>query len=614
MCGIAGYYNPKKNYSDNPKSNFKILGNMINSMKMRGPDEQGFSIIGSCCLAHTRLSIIDLDTGRQPIKVINNEMPYHIIYNGEIYNHRDIKNELLGLGYTFDTKSDTEVLCKAFIHWGADFVTHLNGIFSIAIYDEIRNTLYLFRDHFGIKPLYYTEIESTIVFASRIDTLFEYPRVRPRLSINGFNEIFTIGPAKTYGCGVFSGIKEVLPGEYVVCSQSGITKRLYYRIRSVPHTDSYEETIEKTRWLVTDSVHRQMISDVPICTFLSGGIDSSIVTSICCKYMNKGEQLDTYSFDYEDNNVHFKANSFQPSQDRPYVDIMKDYLNTNHTYLTCRYDMLADLLYDSVDSRCLPTMADVDSSLLYFCGEVAKKHKVALTGECADEIFGGYPWFHKEEMLKAGTFPWMRDISFRKSILNPEFAAALHMEQYIANAYDRSISEIDILPEENELEISRRRVSYLNIRWFMQTLLDRMDRTSMHHGLEARVPFADYRIVDYVFNVPWEMKCVNNIPKSLLRNACKDLLPDSILNRPKNPYPKTYHPKYEEILVKRLKEVLSDTASPLRSYLNIPLVEQFLDKPKEYGKPWYGQLMAGPQMVAYLLQIDYWMRKYSLSI
>ena len=278
MCGIAGYYNPKKNYSDNPKSNFKILGNMINSMKMRGPDEQGFSIIGSCCLAHTRLSIIDLDTGRQPIKVINNEMPYHIIYNGEIYNHRDIKNELLGLGYTFDTKSDTEVLCKAFIHWGADFVTHLNGIFSIAIYDEMRNTLYLFRDHFGIKPLYYTEIESTIVFASRIDTLFEYPRVRPRLSINGFNEIFTIGPAKTYGCGVFSGIKEVLPGEYVVCSQSGITKRLYYRIRSVPHTDSYEETIEKTRWLVTDSVHRQMISDVPICTFLSGGIDYSIVT------------------------------------------------------------------------------------------------------------------------------------------------------------------------------------------------------------------------------------------------------------------------------------------------------------------------------------------------
>lgn len=614
MCGIAGYYNPKLQYSDNPKSNFKILGNMIRTMKMRGPDDQGYSIIGSCCLAHTRLSIIDLDTGRQPMKITYQGNHYHIVFNGEIYNHREIRTELTGLGFSFSTKSDTEVIANAFIHWGPDFVTHMNGIFAIAIYDEKRNTLYLFRDHFGIKPLYYTEVEKTIVFASRIDTLFEYPRVRPRLDINGFNEIFTIGPAKTYGSGVFSGIREVLPGEYIVCAPERVTRRLYYRIKSYPHTDSYEETIEKTRSLLMDSVRMQMISDVPICTFLSGGIDSSLVTAICCKYMPDNTALDTYSFDYEDNAVHFQANSFQPSQDRPYVDIMKDYLHTNHTYLTCRYDMLADLLDDSVDSRCLPTMADVDSSLLYFCSEVAKNHKVALTGECADEIFGGYPWFHKKEMIHAGTFPWMRDISFRKSILNPEFAAALHMEQYIANAYENSVAEVDILPEENELETSRRRISYLNIRWFMQTLLDRMDRTSMHSGLEARVPFADYRIVDYVFNVPWEMKSVDNVPKSLLRSAAKGLLPDSILNRPKNPYPKTYHPKYEEILVNRLREVLSDSASPLRSYLNLPLVEQFLSQPKEYGKPWYGQLMAGPQMIAYLLQIDYWMRKYSLSI
>lgn len=614
MCGIAGYFNPKKNYSDNPKSNFKILGNMLKSMKMRGPDDDGVSIIGSCCLAHARLSIIDPEKGHQPFKIIHNEQSYHAVYNGEIYNHRELRNELKNVGFSFDTDSDTEVILKAFIYWGPDFVTRLNGIFAIAIYDNKRNSLYLFRDRFGIKPLFYTAPDDTLVFASRIDTLFEYPRVKPRLSIDGFNEIFTIGPAKTYGSGVFSGISELLPGEYLVYTGSCMLKRLYYRIRSIPHTDTYDETLEKTRWLIEDSVHRQMISDVPICTFLSGGIDSSIVSSICCKYSSKDERLSTYSFDYEDNDRHFISNSFQPSQDRPYVDIMKDYLNTDHTYLVCRYEKLADLLTESVDSRCLPTMADVDSSLLYFCGEVSAHHKVALTGECADEIFGGYPWFHKEELLMSGTFPWMRDISFRKSILNPEFAAALHMEQYIKNAYERSISEVDILPHENETEINRRRISYLNIRWFMQTLLDRMDRTSMQNGLEARVPFADHRIVDYVYNVPWEMKCVNGVPKSLLRSACRDLLPESILNRPKNPYPKTYHPKYEEILVTRLREVINDTASPIRCYLNLPIVEQFLSQPKEYGKPWYGQLMAGPQMVAYLLQIDYWMRKYNLSI
>lgn len=614
MCGIAGFFNPKQDFSDNPKTNIKILTNMIKTMKMRGPDDDGYSIIKHCCFAHTRLSIIDLTDGHQPMKVVNQGLNYHIVFNGEIYNHPEIKDELISYGYVFNTNSDTEIIANAFIHWGAGFVEKLNGIFAIAIYDEQRNTMYLFRDHFGIKPLFYTRIGDTTVFSSRIDTLFEYPRIRPALDISGFNEIFTIGPAKTYGHGVFTNIKEVLPGEYIVITPDTFSRKMYYKIKSHPHTDSYEKTIEKTAYLVEDSIRRQMISDVPICTFLSGGIDSSLVTSVCAKYLDKNEVLTTYSFDFEDNDIHFKSNSFQPTQDRPYVDIMKDYLHTNHIYLSCKYETLADLLEPSVDSRCLPTMADVDSSLLYFCGEVAKNHKVTLTGECADEIFGGYPWFHKEEMIKANTFPWMRDISFRKSLLNPEFAAVLHMEQYIANAYEKSISEIDIIPSENEIETSRRRISYLNIRWFMQTLLDRMDRTSMHSGLEARVPFADHRIVDYVFNIPWEMKAKDGVPKNLLRQASKGLLPDEVLNRPKNPYPKTYHPKYEEILVERLKDVINDTASPLRSYLNLPVVNKFLDSPKEYGKPWYGQLMAGPQMVAYLLQIDYWMRKYSLSL
>lgn len=614
MCGIAGFYNPKDNYSENPKKNFTILEEMINTMKMRGPDDQGCSIINSCCLAHTRLSIIDPDMGRQPFKVSYGENNYHIVYNGEIYNHPTIKKELISYGYTFETKSDTEVIGYAFIHWGADFVTHLNGIFAIGIYDEQCNSLYLFRDHFGIKPLFYKQQDNTLIFASRIDTLFEYPGLKPEITLNSLNEIFTIGPAKTYGEGVFSGISEVLPGEYIVFSPLYTHHEKYYTIKSVPHTDSYEETIEKTAWLVEDSIRMQMISHVPICTFLSGGIDSSLVSSVCAKYLGKDTPLSTYSFDYEENDIHFKSNSFQPTQDRPYVDIMKEYLNSSHIYLSCKYETLADLLEKSVDSRCLPTMADVDSSLLYFCSQVAKNHKVALTGECADEIFGGYPWFHREDMLCAGTFPWMRDITFRKSMLNPEFAASLQMEKYVAHAYNKTISEINIIPEESKLETNRRRVSYLNIRWFMQTLLDRMDRTSMHSGLEARVPFADYRIVDYVFNIPWHIKSENGIPKSLLRKASKGFLPSEILNRPKNPYPKTYHPKYEEILVNRLRDVISDSSSPIRSYLNLGAVKSFLDKPKEYGKPWYGQLMAGPQMAAYLLQVNYWLKKYSLSV
>ena len=606
MCGIAGYFNPDQNYAENPKQNFHTLSRMINTMNHRGPDTYGHTIINSCCLAHTRLSIIDLENGRQPMSYTKGGNTYYIVYNGEIYNYKEVKKTLLRKNYTFETNS--EVIIAAFCHYGPGFVKELNGIFAIAIYDSMRNTLYLYRDRFGVKPLYYTKTGDTLVFASRIDTLFEYPRVRPCIDMNSFNEIFSLGPAKTYGKGVFSGIKEIKPGEYLTYSPQYMTSRLYYRIESHPHTDSYEETVEKTSYLLEDSIRMQMVSDVPISTLLSGGVDSSYVSAVCSHFLPEDTPLTTYSFDYTDNAVYFQANSFQPSEDRPYVDIMKDYLHSDHIYLTCSYTQLADLLEASVDSRCLPTMADVDSSLLYFCGEVAKHHKVTLTGECADEIFGGYPWFHRDAMLQSTTFPWTMDISFRKSLLHPEFAASMQMEKYIARAYRTTLSEVDILPEESPLDTKKRQIAYLNIRWFMQTLLDRMDRTSMQHGLEARVPFADYRVIDYVFNVPWSIKAKDGVPKSLLRACAAKYLPDTIMNRPKS----HYHPEYERVLANRLREVVTDTASPLRSYLNIPAVLKFLDEPKEYGKPWFGQLMAGPQMIAYLLQVDYWMRKYML--
>ena len=570
MCGIAGYFNPDQNYAENPKQNFHTLSRMINTMNHRGPDTYGHTIINSCCLAHTRLSIIDLENGRQPMSYTKDGNTYYIVYNGEIYNYKEVKKTLLRKNYTFETNSDTEVIIAAFCHYGPGFVKELNGIFAIAIYDSMRNTLYLYRDRFGVKPLYYTKTGDTLVFASRIDTLFEYPRVRPCIDMNSFNEIFSLGPAKTYGKGVFSGIKEIKPGEYLTYSPQYMTSRLYYRIESHPHTDSYEETVEKTSYLLEDSIRMQMVSDVPISTLLSGGVDSSYVSAVCSHFLPEDTPLTTYSFDYTDNAVYFQANSFQPSEDRPYVDIMKDYLHSDHIYLTCSYTQLADLLEASVDSRCLPTMADVDSSLLYFCGEVAKHHKVTLTGECADEIFGGYPWFHRDAMLQSTTFPWTMDISFRKSLLHPEFAASMQMEKYIARAYRTTLSEVDILPEESPLDTKKRQIAYLNIRWFMQTLLDRMDRTSMQHGLEARVPFADYRVIDYVFNVPWSIKAKDGVPKSLLRACAAKYLPDTIMNRPKSPYPKTYHPEYERVLANRcdlVTEGLSDLTDTKRNLL-----------------------------------------------
>ena len=616
MCSISGFYNFNASYKEFSDYYMDILKNMNKVLMHRGPDDNGVFLNNKCGLSHTRLSIRDIAGGIQPMTKKISGREFTIIYNGEIYNTDEIKYELKNAGYTFSTTGDTEVILIAYIYWGPDFVDKLNGIFAFAIYDGMEESIYLYRDHFGVKPLYYTlTSDGTLVFASELKGIFEYPRIRPVLDRNGLCEIFGLGPSKTPGSGVFKEMKEIKPGHYIRYDKFGFADYCYFRLISHPHEDDYEATIEKTAFLLKDAIIRQIVSDVPICTFLSGGIDSSVVSAVCAGYLkDNGKILDTYSFDFTDNAKYFKSNSFQPEQDAPYVKKMTGYLGTNHHYLTCDMTELADLLYTSVLSRDMPTMADVDSSLLYFCGLVAKENKVVLTGECADEVFGGYPWFYREDLLKAETFPWMIDLNPRKELLKSDFVEYLNIDDYVRNLYNNIISEVHTLPEESDTEKSRRRIGYMNIKMFMQTLLDRMDRTSMYNGLEARVPFANKELVQYVYNIPWEFKYRNNTEKSLLRHASKGLVPDDILFRKKSPYPKTYNPLYENILSERLKEVINNSSSPINRFVDKTAVLKFLSSPKDYGKPWYGQLMAGPQMIAYLLQINYWMETYSIKI
>lgn len=615
MCGIAGFCHPNASFlADAPRYN-DILQKMAKVLFHRGPDDSDRALYGRCGLAHTRLAIIDLLGGMQPMTRRLGEHEYTIVYNGELYNAKELKDALISRGFSFTTTSDTEVILQGFLADGPDFVDRLNGIFSFAIWDDRHETLYLFRDSFGIKPLFYTILDDTLIFASEIKGILAYPGVTPCLSADGLNEIFGLGPARNPGSGVLDDFYECLPGHYLTYNASGLHDTCYFRLHSRPHFDSYEETLEKTAFLVTDAIKRQMVSDVPICTFLSGGLDSSLVSAVCAgELAAKEQQLTTFSFDFTDNNKYFQANAFQPSEDRPYVDATALAIGSDHHYLFCDNTTQADLLAESVHAHDLPCMADIDASLLYFCKEVSKTHKVVLTGECADEVFGGYPWFHKPDFLNCGTFPWTPDLSPRLSLLAPDVAEVLHLPEYVEASYRNAINEIDILPSDSAIEANRRRISYLNIRYFMQTLLNRMDRTSMHSGLEARVPFADRALVEYVFNVPWEMKAKDGLVKNLLRQTALPYLPSKIALRKKSPYPKTYHPFYEQLLSERFKQLLSDQTSPLLPLLHLPAVEQFLSNPKDYGKPWYGQLMAGPQMIAYLLQIHTWLSDYKIRI
>lgn len=622
MCGISGFYNPYMNFQKDESYWRHILRKMNKAIGHRGPDDTGDYLSRTCGLGHVRLSIIDLTAGHQPmIKTWGRHRTVAIVYNGEIYNMKELRSELLSQcdadnslePICFETNSDTEVILNGYIVHGIDFIKKLNGIFAFAIYDSLHG-MYIVRDRVGVKPLFYTEIGNDIVFSSEIKGIFAHPSVTPIIDTNSLRSIFGLGPAKQQGRGVFKNVREVLPGHYLKVTKDGVEDVTYWQLESHPHEDNIDKTIEKTAWLVEDAIKLQMLADTPICAFLSGGIDSSIVSAVCARELVKNNKtLTTYSFDFEDNKIYFKSNDFQPSEDRPFVDIMKDHIGSNHIYLECPYEQLLDYLYDTVKARDLPCMTDVESSLLYFCSLVADNHKVVLTGECADEIFGGYPWFHKPELLNCGTFPWSRDLTPRTMLLKEDVKKELDIPNYVRRVYEQSIASTPKLIGESGEEAMRREISYLNLTWFMTTLLDRMDRTSMYSGLEARVPFADHRIVEYLWNVPWDMKFHNNTVKGLLRSATEQLgvLPASVLHRRKSPYPKTYHPGYEKMLGEHFAELLNSPNEPIHDLIDKEKAILFINSEKDYGKPWYGQLMAGPQLIAYILQVNYWMKMWT---
>lgn len=614
MCGIAGFYQSSFNYLKDGIWENRLI-KMKQSINHRGPDDNDIYLRTHIGLAHTRLSIIDLEYGKQPMKCCYNGKSGVICYNGEIYNYPELRAVLMARGASFRTDSDTEVILMGYLMYGTSFFQSLNGIFAFAIYDETTDELIIARDHLGVKPLFYQEMATSFVFGSEPKALFAYG-ILPYLNADSFREVLGLGPAKTPGNGVYSGMKELLAGSYMIIKPSPgndcykTETHFYWKLAPREITDSYEEASEKVYYLINDAIKKQMISDIPICTFMSGGLDSSLVSAICARNLAVDDKtLTTFSFDFVDNNINFKSNDFQSTLDRPFVDIMKSHIKSNHYYLECNNETQADYLLKAVDARDFPCMADVESSLLYFCSLVSKQVKVALTGECADEIFCGYPWFHRKELMQHNNFPWSYDFDARTVFLKDEIKELLDLENYSRAAYETTMSNAPVLTSDSPDEKMHKQTTYLNVVWFMQTLLSRMDRTSMYSGLEARVPFADYRILEYVYNLPWEYKCHDGIHKSLLVETGKNLLPDEVLYRKKSPYPKTYDLSYEKLLADRLRSTLQNENSALRDFVDLDKVYSFLDSPKDYGKPWYGQLMAGPQMIGYFLQLDYWLSK-----
>lgn len=604
MCSICGILGGEQ---ENRETSLQ----QINArMKDRGPDQSGIYLGEDVALGHNRLAIIDPENGIQPMTRRYQDHDYTIVYNGELYNTPELTAIIRDRGITPETYCDTEVVLYIYILFGEKCASMLNGIFAFAVYDGERKATYFARDRFGVKPLFYTFVGKTLVFSSEMKGLLQHPGVKSEVDQTGLWQLIFLAPVRLSG-GIFKGIEEVEPAQQAVYQDGKLTKTQYWNLEARECRDSREEIIEKTKFLLTDAIQRQLVSDVPLCTLLSGGLDSSVISAVAAShYREQGLRLNTYSFEYEGNRENFHSSLFQPQSDDAYALYMAEWLGTEHHVLTAPTEEVAGLLGAAALARDFPGQADIDSSLLYYCRLIKERHTVAMSGECADEIFGGYPWFYRPEMLNSGFFPWIHDPMLRASLFDDRIVRGKEGCEYMREQYRRSMANCPVLEEDSDTMRTSRRATWLSVNYFMASLLERKDRMSMASSVEVRVPFADHRILEYVYNVPWEIKFENGAEKALLRNAMAEYLPEKNLYRKKSPYPKTQNPKYEELVRTALTERLRHPDSPLGQMLNRRQFDSFLQSDSE---TWFGQLMSKPQLLAWLLQFDFWAERYQVN-
>jgi asparagine synthase (glutamine-hydrolysing) len=569
VCGITGWVDYERDLTTERRTALE----MTRTMRFRGPDDEGLWIDPHVALGHRRLAVIDVEGGVQPMS----DGPATIVYSGEAYNFRELRRDLETRGHRFRTRSDTEVVLHAYLEWGPDLVDHLNGMFAFAIWDRRTEELLLARDRMGIKPLYYAPTPHGVLFGSEPKAILANPMFTARVEDDGLFELLTM--SKTPGHAIFSGMHEVVPGHTVRISRTGRTDHTYWQLSAYEHTDDVPTTVRHVRALLDDIVERQLISDVPLCTLLSGGLDSSALTALSDIALGD-DSVRSFAVDFVDEVGGFIPDEMRNTADGPYVHDVAKHVGSQHTDVVLSTDQLASpQVVDAVlRARDLPSMGDMDSSLYLLFSEIRKQSTVALSGESADEVFGGYRWFHDPKAVAAPTFPWAgTSIGSGRELLDPTLSR--RAEEYQEQCYRQALTEVPHVPGVSPHERRMREICYLHLTRMVRLLLDRKDRLSMAVGLEVRVPFCDHRLVDYVFNTPWSHKTYDGREKSLLRGAVAGVLPESVLRRVKSPYPATQNVSYEKAVRDRLGEIVADPAAPVQPYLNVPAVHEALKRP-----------------------------------
>ncbi|MGW0670873.1 asparagine synthase (glutamine-hydrolyzing) [Streptomyces sp. NPDC002746] len=565
MCGITGWVSFERDLH----SESATLDAMTETMSCRGPDDRGSWINGPAALGHRRLAIIDLPGGRQPMTADTPRGTVALVYSGETYNFTELRRELAGRGHRFTTNSDTEVVLRGYLEWGEAVAERLNGMYAFAVWDGRHDKLVMIRDRMGIKPFYYYETGDGVLFGSEPKAILANPLARARVGLDGLRELFAF--VKTPGHAVWEGMREVEPGTVVTVDRNGLRRHVYWQLETRPHTDGKDESIAHVRSLLDDIVRRQMVSDVPRCTLLSGGLDSSAMTAIAARQLaESGETVRSFAVDFVGQADNFVADELRTTPDTPYVHDVARASGTDHRDIVLDSHALADpeVRAQVIRARDIPMgFGDMDASLYLLFRSIREHSTVALSGESADEVFGGYLQFFDEEARRANTFPWLvrfaQHFGDDSDVLRSDLTAALDIPSYIQDSYDTAVAGIQRLEGESDFEFRMRKVCHLHLTRFVRVLLDRKDRASMAVGLEVRVPFCDHRLVEYVYNTPWSLKSFDGREKSLLREATADVLPKSVYDRVKSPYPSTQDPKYALALQEHAKDLLARPSHPV---------------------------------------------------
>lgn len=608
MSAIAG----EVNYKDCLSRKIEVYEQMKKSLSKRGNDDQSSYVSNELALIQNLTCVDNISIEPLPYLYSDKSNKLMITLDGVLFNRNEVKEMINRKGMEVEFGHDFELIVKGFICYGKEILEILNGVYAFAIWDFNKSELFFARDRLGVKPFFYMSNKDSFVFASEIKGLLESGETEPIIDFNSIMEIMLIGPGRTLGYGVFKNISELKPAHYGIFSKEGLHIERYWDLTAEEHKESFESTVEKVRFLVTDSIERQIEGDLQVCTMLSGGLDSSIITAVANRVLSQQSQkLKTFSVTYRGNDKYFKRSKFQPNSDTMYINLMKESLGIENELIEIESEELADALFDAVDARDLPGMADVDASLLLFSRKIREQFKIAVSGECSDELFGGYPWYRDPELDNPKGFPWAHSDKYRKSLINKDILKDFDTDKYIYDKYITTVNSTSLLSDTDK-DKRKKELTRLNIDWFMMTLVDRTDRMCASCSLDVRVPFCDYKIAQYLYNVPWEYKDYNGYEKGLLREAFKDYLPDEVLWRKKSPYPKTHNPEYLRIVRERLKMLIKDADSPMFSFVSREKLAELLCD--EIPQNFYGQLMTTAQTVAYFLQIDYWLKKYNIKI